>query len=290
MVIERDPDSQGKEWSLWLGMVILMDTRLPSRQREGAVFGEEGAQAVREVMRTIHPLSDISDTGEVTKKKKKVLKYWKRSLKWVNHSEGKGALAPNFSCSVKFRRSISLLFWRSKDYFCWNASKVSLRFNGFFFLLNIMQPEKSFSKMCVCVCTQAMLEETVERTSSWPQPSPTLMDPLRSTSWPERTHRNRFYTARPHPHLLLPTAPLTPNLPLVIQQSFPWWPTQPKTQRCHLGCMCSAGTTSAVLLLQHQTISCVLNVPPSSHIFLKAEYYQCSYQSFSFHREFSLTF
>lgn len=70
VVIERDPDSLGKEWSLWLGMVILMDTRLPSRQREGAVFGEEGAQAVREVMRTIHPLSDVSDTREVKKKKK----------------------------------------------------------------------------------------------------------------------------------------------------------------------------------------------------------------------------
>lgn len=72
-VIERDPDSQGKEWSLWLGMVILMDTRLPSRQgegrrEEGSGFGEEGVQAVREVMRTIHPLSDVSDTREVKKK------------------------------------------------------------------------------------------------------------------------------------------------------------------------------------------------------------------------------
>lgn len=72
LVIERDPDSQGKEWSLWLGMVILMDTRLPSRQREGgmerAVLGR-GVLAVREVMRTIHPLSDVSDTREVKKKR-----------------------------------------------------------------------------------------------------------------------------------------------------------------------------------------------------------------------------
>lgn len=59
---------------------------------------------------------------------------------------------------------------------------------------------------------QVMLEETVERTSSWPQPSPTLKDPLRSTSWPERKHTNRFTTARSRPHLLLPTAPLTHDL------------------------------------------------------------------------------
>lgn len=43
VVIERDPDSQGKEWSLWLGMVILMDTRLPSRQRGSGFWGGGGA-------------------------------------------------------------------------------------------------------------------------------------------------------------------------------------------------------------------------------------------------------
>ena len=32
-VIQRDPDSQGKEGSLWPERVILMDTRLPSRQK-----------------------------------------------------------------------------------------------------------------------------------------------------------------------------------------------------------------------------------------------------------------
>lgn len=73
VVIERDPDSQGKKWSLWLGLVILMDTRLPSRQREGVFFWEEGAQAVREVMRTIHPLADVSDTKEVKKKGSEIL-------------------------------------------------------------------------------------------------------------------------------------------------------------------------------------------------------------------------
>lgn len=49
----------------------------------GSGFGEEGVQAVREVMRTIHPLSDVSGTREVKKKlkKKKLLKNWKLSLK-----------------------------------------------------------------------------------------------------------------------------------------------------------------------------------------------------------------
>lgn len=154
-----------------------------------------------------------------------------------------------------------------------------------------MQPEKSFSKMCVCVCVRRRCWRKQWRghpaDHNHHQPWWTLWDlqvgreGRTGIDFTLRDPTHTFYYLLLHWH---------PTYPLVIQQSFPWWPTQPKTQHHHLHCMCSAGTTSAVPLLQHQTISCVLNVPPSSHIFLKAEYYQCSYQSFSFHGEFSLTF
>lgn len=76
VVIERDPDSQGEEWSLWLGMVILMDTRLASRQREGAVLGTEGLGGIAgsQGSNENHPSSrsDVSDTREIKKKTERI--------------------------------------------------------------------------------------------------------------------------------------------------------------------------------------------------------------------------
>lgn len=99
VVIQKDPDSQGKEGSLWPERVILMDTRLPSRQKgrgtvkrgwgKGGQGGREceGDGVVkRQVMKTIHPSPDVSDTG----REKEVLKFWKLYLKCVNQSLGRG--------------------------------------------------------------------------------------------------------------------------------------------------------------------------------------------------------
>lgn len=47
----------------------------------------EGGGLVREVMKTIHPSPDVSDTG----REKEGLKFWKLSLKCVNQSHGRGA-------------------------------------------------------------------------------------------------------------------------------------------------------------------------------------------------------
>lgn len=63
--IQQDPDSQGKEGSLWPEFVILMDTRLPSRQKRdwkrggGVRGGRRGV--VREVMKTIHLVTSLTE-------------------------------------------------------------------------------------------------------------------------------------------------------------------------------------------------------------------------------------
>lgn len=44
--IQRVPDSQGKEGSLWPTFVILMDTRLSSRQKREWVEGRGGEERV----------------------------------------------------------------------------------------------------------------------------------------------------------------------------------------------------------------------------------------------------
>lgn len=69
-VIQRDQYSQGKEGCLWPERVILMATRLPSRQsgreqRDRRGLGK-GVVVVREVMKTIHPSPDVSDTERVS--------------------------------------------------------------------------------------------------------------------------------------------------------------------------------------------------------------------------------
>lgn len=55
-----------------------------------------GGVESREVMKTIHPSPDVSDTG----REKEGLKFWKLSLKCVNQSHGRGAASLQVSVSV----------------------------------------------------------------------------------------------------------------------------------------------------------------------------------------------
>lgn len=57
--IQRVPDSQGNEGSLWPTFVILMDTRLSSRQKGEWVEGRRGS--VRKVMKTVYLATSLTE-------------------------------------------------------------------------------------------------------------------------------------------------------------------------------------------------------------------------------------
>lgn len=68
--LAREGDSNGHQASFQ-----------PERKGKGG-----GVVKSREVMKTIHPSPDVSDTG----REKEGLKFWKLSLKCVNQSHGRG--------------------------------------------------------------------------------------------------------------------------------------------------------------------------------------------------------
>lgn len=180
--------------------------------------GREGV--VREVMKTIHPSPDVSDAG----REKEGLKFWKLSLKCVNQSHGRGASLQVSVSVLIYVTGVSLLFWtRWKSSCYWNSAKstwypvdpclhldIGMCTMKILFCIHVLLLVTCVLMMCHVLCVQKMLEETVERTSSWLLPSPMLMAPLRSTRWREKRPRSRFHTARLKDSPLLPTAPMIP--------------------------------------------------------------------------------
>lgn len=59
--IQPGPDSQGNQGSPWPEFVILMDTRLPSRQKGGLGEGPGGGGGGGRVMKTIHLVTSLSE-------------------------------------------------------------------------------------------------------------------------------------------------------------------------------------------------------------------------------------
>ncbi len=130
-----------------------------------------------------------------------------------------------------------------------------------------------------------MLGETVERTFSWPLPSPMLMVPLSSTRWQAKQHRSRSHTVETFYSPLLPTAPVIPSLICVIKQAFFF--TSPDTKTA--SAICPAWTQQShsycPVSAQNPQLCDVLRASLFSIVSVKSEYYQHSYQSFSFHGE-----
>lgn len=120
VVIQKDPDSQGKEGSLWPERVILMDTRLPSRQKaretvkrgwgKGGGEGKWDGVENREVMKTIHPSPDVNDT--VRKRGFEILEAFpevRQPISWEGH------LSPSFSLCVDLLYQFCFCFGRAES-------------------------------------------------------------------------------------------------------------------------------------------------------------------------------